>query len=108
MEEFVCPKCGSSYFGRDLDGIVTCHQHRCGWSGEWPQPAPAITHYHVGWLRTLIAEYRIIRDTLPDDDYDQTGTAEMMAANLDLLAALEAQYPEPVPPRCETVEGSPL
>lgn len=49
--EFICPKCGSRYFGRDtaaVDGsirimpTVRCHgrdsngKPNCHWRGEWP------------------------------------------------------------------------
>ena len=45
--EFICPRCGGSFFGRDTAGgepgepvrmlsTVRCHATGCGWRGEWP------------------------------------------------------------------------
>lgn len=49
-EEFTCPECGGTHFGRDTksdaQGIVRvldtvrCHDEHgkgCAWKGEWPQ-----------------------------------------------------------------------
>ena len=59
--EFVCPKCGSTHFGRDTAGkpgavrtlrTVRCHGKGCDWRGVWPnkqvsrgaQPTPDSQH----------------------------------------------------------------
>lgn len=44
--QFVCPDCGSTYFGTDprFPGLVTCHAegsdkpYRACWRGKWPRP----------------------------------------------------------------------
>ncbi len=55
MNNFICPKCGGSHFGRDTSSIggrvvvldtVRCHTPKCGWRGEWIEPTTT-GHIHI-------------------------------------------------------------
>ena len=69
MVGFLCPRCGSNYFGSSQDGMRYCHgEHRaCGWSGQAADAVPPFT-------TDPAADYKVlqhVREHWPDEAGDK-------------------------------------